>query len=299
MSRPRPTLSICIGTAAGWPAIEPCVRSFLDDAQEVGAEVLIADGSGRPAPDDPSVLEGVTWNTYAEASVFRLVGENIGAASGGHRRPDGRPLHGPTGLGRRRSCGHTTSTRRPPRSVAAIENGTPGGPLEWASYLMTQGAHMAPLQNGPTTRIANEADISFKRWALEDVEDHPLGFMTIRHSRSLADRANSSSTTTASGRPLRIARARARRWSSTSTTDGRSPASVGGRWLRGTGSGSSRHPFCPLYRGARVVRNAVSKGRSATVLTALPWLIVLEYCHGVGEFAGYVLGPGRSPYGLR
>jgi len=69
----------------------------------------------------------------------------------------------------------------------SIENGTPGCRLEWASYLMTQGAHMAPLRNGPATRVANEADISFKRWALEDVEDDPLGFMTIRHLRALAD----------------------------------------------------------------------------------------------------------------
>ena len=31
---------------------------------------------------------------------------------------------------------------------------------------MTQGAHMAPLQNGPVDRITSEANVSFKRWAV-------------------------------------------------------------------------------------------------------------------------------------
>jgi hypothetical protein len=35
------------------------------------------------------------------------------------------------------------------------------------------------------------------------------------------------------------------------------------------------------------------------MIAALPWLVWLEYCHGAGEFAGYLLGAGRSPYGLR
>ncbi len=67
-----------------------------------------------------------------------------------------------------------------------------------------------------------------------------------------------------------------------------------GDWLRILAA-----PFLPIYRSARVVRGAVAKGRASTVLPALPWIIALEYCHEAGEFVGYLLGPGRSPYGLR
>jgi hypothetical protein len=69
---------------------------------------------------------------------------------------------------------------------------------------------------------------------------------------------------------------------------------AGGDWLRLFGS-----PALPLYRTARVVRTAIAKGRGGTVVAALPWILVFEYCHEVGEVAGYVAGPGRSPYGLR
>jgi hypothetical protein len=298
VSQPRPRLSICIGTTAGWPAIEPCIRSFIDDARAVGAEVVIADGSGRPPPDDPSILDAVTWHTYEEASVFRLVAENMREAKGEivalmEDHCTARP-----GWVR----GILRAHEEYPLAAAvggSIENGTPDGRLEWASYLMTQGAHMAPLPNGPTTRIANEANISFKRSALEDVEEHPLGFMTIRHSRALGDAGellvNDDRIQVDHYESLGSRATMIIHFDDGRTISGfRRRTMASGDWLRMLAA-----PLLPIYRGGRVVRNAMSKGRTATVLTALPWLIALEYCHGAGEFVGYVLGPGRSPYGLR
>ena len=298
MNQARPTLSICVGTTSGWPAIEPCIRSFLDDARAAGAEVLIADGSGCGLPDDPTILEGVTWRQYDEASVFRLVAENIKDASGEivalmEDHCTARP-------------GWVKAILRAheqyPLAAAvggSIENGTPGGGLEWASYLMTQGAHMAPLANGPTRRIANEADISFKRSALDDIEDHPLGFMTIRHSRALADAGellvNDDRIQVDHFESLGPRATMIIHFDDGRTISGfRRRTMATGDWLR-----LAAAPLLPLYRTTRVVRNAVSKGRATTVVAALPWLVVLEYCHGAGEFIGYLLGPGRSPYGLR
>jgi hypothetical protein len=67
-----------------------------------------------------------------------------------------------------------------------------------------------------------------------------------------------------------------------------------GDWLR-----LAATPLLPLYRTGRVVRNAVVKGHGRRVVTALPWLVFLEYSHGIGEAIGYLRGAGRSPYGLR
>ncbi|HET8777338.1 MAG TPA: hypothetical protein VFN76_06720 [Candidatus Limnocylindria bacterium] len=299
MSGARPPISICVGTTAGWPAIEPCVRSFIDDARRVGGEILIADGSGRPPPDDPDVASAVTWMTCEEQSVFWLVDANV-------RRARGDVV----------ALTEDHCTARPgwvdailrahaeyPDAAAiggAIENEETGtSALRWASHLMTQGAHMAPLANGPSRHIANEANISYKRWALADIEPHPLGFMTIRHTRSLADRGEQLVNDD------RIVIDHHESLGATATAvihfdDGRTVAGFRrrqmgtGDWVRLAGA-----PILPLYRSARVVRNAAAKGYGGTALKALPWLLVLEYAHGVGELIGYVAGAGRSPYGLR
>jgi hypothetical protein len=181
----------------------------------------------------------------------------------------------------------------------AIENGEPHGGLRWASHLMNQSAHMAPLRNGPASRIANEANVSFKRWALSDLDDHPLGFLTIAHLRSLAARGASLFNDD------RIVVDHHEDLSPRATAivhfdDGRTISAFRrrrmerGDWLRLLGA-----PALPLYRTARVVRTAVSRGRGREALAAIPWLLLLEYCHEAGEVAGYLLGPGRSPHGLR
>lgn len=294
----RPALSICIGTAAGWPVLEPCLLSFLEEARSVDAEILIADGSGNPPPDDPAILAGVTWRTYDERSVFRLVMSNLRAATGDivalmEDHCTARPGWTQAILRAHQEYPHAAAIG------GAIENGTTASQLEWASYLMTQGAHMAPLANGPSSRIANEANISFKRTGLLGVEDHPLGFMTIRHTRALADRGallvNDDRIVVDHYESLGPRATATIHFDDGRTISGfRRRSMAPGDWFRLAGA-----PLLPLYRTARVVRNAVVKRHTRTVLGALPWLLALEYCHGGGEVAGYLLGPGNSPYGLR
>lgn len=299
MSPRNPPISICVGTAVGWPEIEPCLRSFVGEARAVGGEVIIADGSGGPDPDDPAIRDGVTWLRSDEKSVFRLVDANVRMASGDvvaltEDHCTARP-------------GWVAAILRAhaeyPKAAAiggAIENGAEGrGPLRWASHLMTQGSHMAPLANGPSRRIANEANVSFKRWALADFEKHPLGFMTIGHTRALADHGellvNDDRIVVDHHESLGP-----RATAVIHFDDGRTVAGFrrrhmrSGDWLRLAGT-----PLLPLYRTGRVVRNAIVKGHGRRLLTALPWLVVLEYCHAIGEAIGYLRGAGRSPYGLR
>jgi hypothetical protein len=278
--------------------IEPCLRSFLEDARHMGVEILVADGSGCPPPTDPDILSVVAWTSTPAESVFRLVADNLRRATGevvvlteDHctARPGWLPAI-------------VRAHAEQPAAAAvggAIENGEPTAPLRWASHLMTQGAHMAPLRNGPSQRIANEANVSFKRSALADIDDHPLGFLTIAHLRRLAgdggvlvtdDRIVVDHHEDLVGRATAVIH----------FDDGRTIAAFRrqrmgrGDWLRLLAA-----PVLPLYRTVRVVRAAVGRGRGGEVLAALPWLLLLEYCHEAGEVAGYVLGPGRSPYGLR
>lgn len=299
MTPAAPPISICVGTTTGWPGIEPCVRSFLDEARAVGAEVLIADGSGRPPPDDPEVAAAVTWVSHNARSVFRLVDHNVRHARGEVVALTEDHCTARPGWVAAMLRAHAEY----PQAAAiggAIENApTEQSPLRWASHLMTQGAHMAPLANGPATHIANEANISYKRWALAEIDPHPLGFMTIRHTRALADRGellvNDDRIVIDHHESLDARATAVIHFDDGRTIAGFRRRRMGqGDWLRLIGA-----PLLPIYRTGRVVRNGVAKGRGATVLTALPWLVALEYCHGAGEFVGYLFGAGRSPYGLR
>jgi hypothetical protein len=298
MTATRPPLSVCVATTAGWPMIEPCLRSFLEDARRIGAEVLVADGSGRPPPTDPDVLSVVTWMSTPGRSVFQLVADNIRHATGDvvaltEDHCSARSAWVPAIV--------RAHAEQPAAAAVggAIENGQPTSGLRWASHLMNQGAHMAPLRNGPSQRIANEANVSFKRSALTDIDDHPLGFLTIAHLRRLAgrgrllvndDRIVVDHHEDLDGRATAVIH----------FDDGRTIAAfrrqrmARGDWLRLLAA-----PVLPLYRTLRVVRAAVGRGRWGEVVAALPWLLTLEYCHEAGEVTGYLLGPGRSPYGLR
>jgi hypothetical protein len=295
----RPRISICVGTTMGWPAVEPCLRSFLGEARAAEAEILVADGSGRPPPDDPEIAAAVTWRSIPGESIFRLVETNVRNATGDivaltEDHCTVRPGWVPSIL---------RAHAEFPQAAAiggAIENPRTGGSrLLWASHLMTQGAHMAPLANGPSARTGNEANISFKRWALADVDRDPIGFLTIRHARALADRGemlvNDDRIVVDHHESLGVRATAVVHFDDGRTIAGFRRSGMGrGDWLRMVGA-----PLLPLYRTARVVRSTVAKGRAGTALTALPWLIVLEYSHAAGEFIGYLRGAGRSPHGLR
>jgi hypothetical protein len=278
--------------------VEPCLRSFLDDARRLGAEILVADGSDRPPPVDPGVARAVAWRSYRERSVFRLIELNLGRASGRIVALTEDHCTARSGWIEAILRAHAEY----PKAAAvggAIENGTTGSRLEWASYLMTQSEHMAPLRNGPARRIANEANVSFKPTGLRELETHPLGYMAIRHLRALADAGaelvNDDRIVVDHHETLGP-----RATGKIHFDDGRTIAGFRRRLMtRGDWARLALAPLLPWYRASRVARTAWGKGRRTTMISALPWIVWLEFCHGAGEFTGYLLGAGRSPYGLR
>jgi hypothetical protein len=158
---------------------------------------------------------------------------------------------------------------------------------------------MAPLQNGPVERITGEANVSFKDWALGGIDEHPLGFLTLAHLGSLGAQGqlivNDDRIVVDHHESLDAGATALIHFDDGRTIAGfRRTSMKQGDWLRLLTS-----PVLPLYRTARVVRTAITRGHGRTVIRALPWLLVLEYAHEAGEVAGYLLGPGRSPYGLR
>ena len=297
----QPLLSVVIGTGAGWPYVEALLDALRADAEEIGAEVIVVDGSGRPPPKANEISPSVRWLTADAPSVFALYAIGLRDARGDvvattedHAIP--RPGWIPAIV--RAHAEH-------PEAAAiggAIENGSTGGLIEWASYFTTQGPHMAPLGDREVQMTTNEANVSYKRDAVADIDDNEgLGFMAILHNRRLAD----------AGSILRV--------------DDRMVVdhfeTVGFRWTTAIhfhngrsisgfrrSHGMSREDWLrmavslllPAWRTARVVRVGFAKGRlQRQLLASAPFALWLEYAQGAGHLLGYVAGPGNSPSHLR
>src|SRR4029453_7539197 len=79
---PRPPLSVVIGTTEGWPHVRALLDSLRKDAEDVGVEIIVADGSTRPAPSAEETGPQVRWLSSSSNSVFRLFAEGLRVARG-------------------------------------------------------------------------------------------------------------------------------------------------------------------------------------------------------------------------
>ena len=183
----RPPLSIVIGTGQGWPYVRELIELLRADAEGVGAEIVVADGGTNPAPHLDETGPAVRWVKSPGVSVFVLFADALRAARGDlvaltedHAMPRAGWI-----------AAVLAAHARHPEAAAiggAIENGSRDRLIEWASYFTTQGPHMAPLGDRVVPMTTNEADVSYKRWALERFDpDDGSGFMAILYNRRLAE----------------------------------------------------------------------------------------------------------------
>ena len=294
-------MTIVVGTGEGWPYVRDMLESIRHDAEAAGAEIVIADGSSMPRPTSAEIGPAVRWLKFDAPSVFSLYIQALREARGevvALTEDHAVPRPGWVAAIIRAHAAH-------PEAAAiggAIENGSADSLIDWASYFSTQGQHMGPLGDRPVRMTTNEANVSYKRWALEGLDDNDgLGFMAILHNRRLAE----------SGAILRdddrmvvdhmetigfIGQ------TSIHFHNGRSIAGFRRRngmsneeWLR---MGVSL--VLPAWRTVRIVRSGLAKGRHRRqLLSSAPWTLWLELAQGAGHLVGYATGPGGSPSHLR
>jgi AraC-like DNA-binding protein len=168
--------------------------------------------------------------------------------------------------------------------------------------VLNLGAHMAPLGNRQVTTTTNEANVSYKRWALQRHDpDDGSGFMAILYNRRLAEAREilrvddrivvDHYETTGFGWTTSI------HFHNGRTISGfrRARGMTGEEWLR-----MATALLLPAWRTARAVRVGLGKGRLRRQLVAsVPLCMWLEYVQGTGHLVGYLLGPGDSPNHLR
>ncbi len=298
---PRPSFSIGIASGQGWPYVRDLFAAIRADVEAAGGEIVLADGSSNAPPTAADVGSAVRWITQEGESVFVLFATALREARGeivAVTEDHAIPRPGWVAAVLRAHAEH-------PEAAAiggAIENGSTHGLVEWASYFTTQGPHMSPLGNREVPATTNEANVSYKRSALEAIPfDEGSGFMAILYNRRLAE----------SGRILRVDdrivvdhfETDGFGWTTSihfhngRTISGfrRTRGMTREDWLRMAAS-----LMLPAWRVGRVVRTGLAKGRLRRELIAsTPFALWLEYVQAAGHLAVYVAGPGGSPDHLR
>jgi hypothetical protein len=168
----RPPLSIIIPSIEGWPKIQVALASVELAARRVGAEVIVADGSGGAAPQSPGVGSTITWKAFPGYSVFQLRHEGYRRATAAVIAVTEDHCHVPEDWAERILASHIAN----PDAAAiggSVENGATGSLVDWASFFSLQTRYMPPIRSGPTNQINGHVNVSYKREALVDID--PFG----------------------------------------------------------------------------------------------------------------------------
>ena len=273
--------------------------SLRAEAERLGVEIVVGDGSGGPEPPPGALPARTIWLRSEANDVFRLLAEAIRRCSAPVATTEDHCTVRPGW------CAAISRAHGEHPEAAAIggtiENGSTETLLDWGSYFITQGPHMGPLGQREVRFVTNEACLSQKRWAVDLLDDGDgRGVSMIFHTRALHDQ----------GHILRVddrfgvdhfQSIGFRETTAIHFHNGRTIAGFRGRrmrrgdWLRVALGG-----LLPAYRIGRILLVCLRKrAHTRELLASLPWAVWCEYSAGLGHLVGYATGPGDSPRHLR
>ncbi len=296
MAAQRPPLSVMVATIRGWPTARMPIEALRPQVEAIGGEILVMDGSDRPAPTADEVGPSVRWVKRPGESVFQLRHAGYPLAQGAvvaitedHCRPAGDFCAAIL----RAHAGN-------PDAIAVggcVENGTTDHLVDWAAFLVVQGPWVPPLDNGPTERIAGVAAVAYKRHVLDRMPDHgDFGAVELFDTATM----RRDGETLVNDDRIRVAHHQSFGIAGTGMLQYHGGRAVGGLrrrsmergdWLRLLG-----FAILPLYRSIRSVRIALGRNVPRPKLVAsIPLILFLQYSMVAGELVGYLTGPGDSP----
>lgn len=290
-----PPISITISTIQGWPDIRDTIASVEAAAVAAGGEVIVTDGSGGPAPPLADLATTTTWERIPGASIFQLRRRAYQMAHGSIVAITEDHCRVPRDWGVRMIAAH----RAHPDAAAiggSVENGATGSGLDWASFLAVNVRFAPPIPSGATTMLAGAVNVSYKRAALDGIDDFDgLGSLDVFHQQVLAQSGGlllaDDSIRVAHDQSLGLRGTAAIHYHSGRTFAGfmrrRMDAFAWTRCL-----GIAVIPYIRLTRTAVAGRR---KGYGPQIARVWPMILLLYLIQAVGQAVGFVVGPGDSP----
>ena len=288
-------ITITVSTIQGWPEIRTAFETWRAAAESAGGEIIVADGSGNPPPPPGDVGPLVRWESHPGESIFQLRYRSYRLARGEIVGVTEDHVHVPPDWGTRMVEAH----RRHPEAAAiggSVTNGATEWLMDWAMWMIVQAAEAAPMRSGPAKRLAGTVNVSYKRSALERTDDHDgLGAVDVLHQTALAREG----ALLLGDDSIRVAHVQSLGFRGTVAINFHAGRTISGfRRKRMDAVQVARlvgAPFVPLARYARIVKLLIPKGYGTLVVRCSPAILMLLYVQAVGQFVGYVAGPGDSP----
>ena len=291
-----PRLSVIIASVNGLPSIDDCLSSLEKEAREVDCEVVVAnrcqDGTAQHIAQTFPWVKLLTFSR--QLSVWELRARALAEASGDIIVVTEDHCIVPEGwvseILKAHQLGYMVVG-------GAVENGMTDRIIDWAAFLCEYSSAMLPIPAGEVEGIpGNNAaykrevlklddcstDRSFWDWFLhEELKKNGIRFLSVpsivvHHTKRfgflqfLAQRFHYSRSFAGVRRSLI------------------SPSRRVGYLLAS--------PLLPLVMASRVARNVLIEKRRCyrQFVLAIPSLTAFWVSYAIGEFVGYLLGPGSS-----
>lgn len=291
----RLPISVTVSTVQGWPDIKAAVVDAAESVRRAAGELIVTDGSDRPAPSAAELGDGVRWLSLPGLSVFQLRERGYAAATGEIVAVTEDHVHVPREWARQLVAAHHA---HPEASAigGSVENGATGGVMDWGSFLIVQAPVAAPIRTGRARRLSGAVNVAYKRSAIERIDDYGgLGAMDGLHQRGLMQAGavliNDDSIRVLHDQSLGFRGTTAIHYNAGRTMSGFKRAHLGlVDVIRIVGA-----PFVPLARYVRTVALLAPRGYGPVLMRCTPAILWLLYAQGVGQLWGYLFGPGDSP----
>lgn len=290
-----PPLSLVVATVQGWPGYAPMFRTHLAAVRAVGGELLVADGSGRPAPGPEETGPEVTWISQPGEGVFELRRHAYARATGAilaitEDHCALPPDWGPNVL--------EVHAEQPDAAIigGAVENGARDTDLDWALFYVSHFRDMPSVGRAVRVPFAGITIATYKGWVTAELARlEALGMNEAGHQRRLAaqghvllmdDRIRVTHVQSASWR-----RALSITWHATRSSGAtrRRHPGVGGilRFLA-----SPVLPF--VFLGLMVREGRRRRYEPDWFRSSLPASFALLCVRTAGDAVGFAFGPGDS-----
>lgn len=289
-------LSVIVSTHQPWPTSRLCLDALHPQARVVGAEIILADSSGRALPPDA----GGRYPLVRHVEVPGASSHELRARAIELSRGEIIAITEDHCIARPSWCqGILSAHRNNPAAAAvggAVENASSRRLIDWASFLIANGPFMKPLDNGPSDRIALQANASYKRATLAPHLPFRTGFMEMLFNQKLRD----SGAELIADDHIVVDHHQSLTFLTTCTLHFHNGRCIAGLRLENISAveRTLRLVTCwllPPVMFWRTLRSVIAKRRSVDqALMGAPLIACLLICHAAGEMIGYARGPGRS-----
>ena len=290
-----PALSVVVPTRTGWPAYEPYFVHQRREVEAVGGELLVLDGSGRPAPPEGEIGPRTRWLSHPGESVlglralgYPLARAPIVAVSEDHTRV-------PEGWAAAILACHAEH----PEAAAiggSVENGATNSYPEWAAFVCGHDRELAPLGRARPVGLIGMTNVSYKHATLQRLR--PLPGIGVNDALFQRDLAREGATLLVDDRMGCVHEQGMTFRQATNLFFQAGRVGAGSRRQRMSTRELGRvliTPAAPIILTARLGLWLAQLGRDRLrYLVELPMILWLFGARAVGELVGYARGAGSS-----